>query len=61
VIAAVMVGVPIALTTSVAGHFADRPRRVSALRHAAFTWITYVLSLPVAFIAGAIVDYFAGT
>jgi hypothetical protein len=59
-IAAVMVGMPILLTTWVAGHLADRTRRPPVFRHAVFTWVTYVLSLPVAFIAGALVDYFAG-
>ena len=60
-IGAVLVGIPIALTTWVAGNLAQRPRRLPALRHTVFTWLIYVLSLPVAFIAGALVDFFSGS
>lgn len=60
-IAAVMVCVPVFLTTWMAGYLGarQRPRPLPALRHTVFTWVVYVLSLPLAFIAGALVDYFA--
>jgi hypothetical protein len=60
-IAAVMVCVPVVLATWMAGYLSTRPRRLPALRHTVFTWVVYVLALPLAFIAGALVDYLAGT